>query len=398
MIGLKNMNKKNKILIIGAGYVGMSLAVLLGKKNIVRIVDTNKKKVDLINSGKSPITDNFLIDFWIKNKIKIKAYNKLHSSVKDSDFAIISTPTNYSENKNFFDTHSVEESIKKVLKLSPKCPIVIKSTVPVGFTSQMQKTHKNKNIFFSPEFLREGRALEDNLFPSRIVLGSKSKIAKVFADLLVQAAHSKDLKVFFMSSSEAEAVKLFSNSYLAMRVSFFNELDSYCMTRNLDTKSIIDGVSSDNRIGHHYNNPSFGYGGYCLPKDTKQLLANYEEIPQNIIEAIIKSNSTRKDFISEEILKLNPKTVGIYKLAMKSDSDNFRSSSIQGVMKRIKSKGIEVIIYDPNIKQSSFFSSKIFKNLKKFKKTSDLIITNRMSENLEDVKNKVFTRDIFNEN
>ena len=398
MIGLKNMKKKIKILIIGAGYVGMSLAILLGQKNIVRIVDTNKKTVDLINSGKSPIKDDFLINFWIKNKIKIKASNKIHSFVKDSDFVIISTPTNYSEEKNFFDTHSVEESIEKVLKLSPKSPIIIKSTVPVGFTSQMQNAYKNKNIFFSPEFLREGRALEDNLFPSRIVLGSNSTKARLFAKLLVQAAHSKDFEVLFMNSSEAEAVKLFSNSYLAMRVSFFNELDSYSMTRNLDTKSIIDGVSSDSRIGHYYNNPSFGYGGYCLPKDTKQLLANYEEIPQNIIEAIIKSNATRKDFISEEILKFNPKTVGIYMLAMKSDSDNFRSSSIQGVMKRIKSKGVEVIIYDPNLKQNSFYSSKIFKNLEKFKRKSELIITNRMSKNLKDVENKVFTRDIFNEN
>ena len=392
------MNKKNRILIIGAGYVGMSLAVLLGQKNIVKIVDINKKTVDLINSCKSPIKDDFLTDFWIKNEIKIKAYSKLNSFAKDVDFAIISTPTNYSEEKNFFDTRSVEESIKKILKISPKCPIIIKSTVPVGFTSQMQKKYKNKNIFFSPEFLREGRALEDNLFPSRIVLGSNLKKSRLFADLLLNAAHSKNVKVFFMNNSEAEAVKLFSNSYLAMRVSFFNELDSYSMTRNLDTKSIIEGVSSDTRIGDYYNNPSFGYGGYCLPKDTKQLLSNYEEVPQNIIEAIIKSNSTRKDFISNEILKLNPKIVGIYKLAMKSDSDNFRSSSIQGIMKRIKSKGVEVIIYDPKLKQKSFYGSKIFKNFESFKKKPDLIITNRMSKKLRDVENKVFTRDIFNEN
>ncbi len=392
------MEKKKNITIIGAGYVGMSLGIMLAQRHEVNIVDIDDKKVRLINSNESPIKENFLINFWKKNNLSINASNQIKTTVKKSEFVIICTPTNYSEDKNYFDISSVEDSIQKITNLSKELTIIIKSTVPVGFTEEMKKKYQNKNIIFSPEFLREGKALEDNLFPSRIVLGSKTKEAKLFAKYLQNAAHKKDIETVFMRSSEAEAVKLFSNSFLAMRVSFFNELDSYSMAKKLNPKSIIEGVCSDSRIGNFYNNPSFGYGGYCLPKDTKQLLANYEEVPQNIIGAIIQSNSTRKDFISDQILKKKPKVVGIYLLSMKKDSDNYRSSSIQGIMKRIKAKGVEVIIYEPKYKESLFFNSRVIKSLNSFKKKSDVIISNRMSSNLEDVKNKVFTRDLFNEN
>lgn len=392
------MKRTRNISIIGAGYVGMSLAIMLAQRHDVNIIDTDDKKVRLINSNESPLKDYFLINFWKKNNLSINASNKIKTTVKKSEFVIICTPTNYSEDKNYFDTSSVEDSIQKITNLSKEPTIIIKSTVPVGFTEEMKKKYQNKNIIFSPEFLREGKALEDNLFPSRIVLGSKTKEAKLFAKYLQNAAYKKDIQTVFMRSSEAEAVKLFSNSFLAMRVSFFNELDSYSMAKKLNPKPIIEGVCLDSRIGNFYNNPSFGYGGYCLPKDTKQLLANYEEVPQNIIGAIIKSNSTRKDFISDQILKKRPKVVGIYLLSMKKDSDNYRSSSIQGIMKRIKAKGVEVIIYEPKYEDSLFFNSRVIKNLNSFKKKSDVIISNRMSSNLEDVKNKVFTRDLFNEN
>ena len=388
---------KKKITIIGAGYVGMSLAMLMAKKNLVTIYDIDKEKIKKIKSNNPTFKNEKLNKFWKENRINLSARFRITSAVKSADFIIICTPTNYDNEKSFFDTSSVELTVKECLKNNSKALIVIKSTVPVGFTKKIRKKLKTDKIIFSPEFLREDEALEDNLYPSRIVIGSKEKSAKEFANILEDISLN-ETKAIYMGSSEAEAVKLFSNTYLAMRVSFFNELDSYSISKRLNTKTIIEGVCTDKRIGNFYNNPSFGYGGYCLPKDTKQLLANYESVPQKLIEAIVNSNSTRKDFISEEILKLNLKTVGVYKLAMKKGSDNFRHSSVQGIMKRLKAKGIKIIIFEPGLKEKTFFTSKVIKNLSEFKRKSNLILTNRDSEELRDVKHKVYTRDIFKKN
>ena len=386
------MNKK--ITIIGAGYVGMSLATLLSKNNSTTIYDIDKEKIKKIKSGKPTIDDKVMIRYWKENKLNLSAKTSRTSALKSADIIIICTPTDYDEKKNYFDTSSVESIITESLKNNLNASIVIKSTVPVGFTEEIKKKYKTDRIIFSPEFLREDKALEDNLYPSRIIVGAKNERAKDFARILEDISLIKT-KTFFMGPSEAEAVKLFSNTFLAMRVSFFNELDSYSIARTLKTKSIIQGVSSDKRIGDFYNNPSFGYGGYCLPKDTKQLLSNFNFVPQNLIEAIVNSNSTRKDFISEEIINKKPKKVGIYLLAMKAGSSNFRASSVQGIMKRIKAKGIEVIVFEPKLKKSTFYNSKVIKDLKKFKRESEIILANRFTEDLSDVSKKVFTRDIF---
>ena len=389
---LKNMNKK--ITIVGAGYVGMSLAVLLSKNNIVKVFDTDKKKIDKIKSKKPTINDEELSKYWKENNLKIYPTESQSNAFKHADIIIICTPTNYNEIKNFFETDSVESTIKNVIKLNSKATIIIKSTIPIGFTSKICKLYKTDRIIFSPEFLREDKILEDNLYPSRIIVGSKNKRAKEFAALLDEISLIES-EIIFMKSSDAEAVKLFSNTYLAMRVSFFNELDSFGLINKLNTDSIIKGVCADPRIGDFYNNPSFGYGGYCLPKDTKQLLANFDSVPQNIIEAIVNSNSSRKDFISQQILKLKPRKVGIYLLNMKAGSNNFRQSSIKGIIKRIKSEVEEVLIYEPNLKRKNFYDSKIINDLKKFKKESEIIIANRVTKELEDVSTKVFTRDIY---
>ncbi len=387
--------KKPNITVVGAGYVGMSLAVLLAQKNNVKILEKNSSKISLIKKGIPTIKDESLRAFWKENDIKVTATRDKKVAFKDSNFVVICTPTNYDETKNYFDTESVESVAINAIKYSPNTSIIIKSTVPVGFTEKLRRNLNFKNIFFCPEFLREDQALQDNLHPSRIIIGSRKKEAKEFLSLLSDSAKAKDIPTLFMSSKDAEAVKLFSNTYLAMRVSFFNELDTYSVHKNLNPKSIIEGVCLDPRIGNFYNNPSFGYGGYCLPKDTKQLLANYNEVPQNLIKAIVKSNSTRKDFISEQIIKLKPKTIGIYRLAMKANSENFRYSSIQGVMKRLKAKGLEIIIYEPLLEEKTFYNSKVINDLKTFKLKSDLIICNRNSSNLKDIKFKVFTRDLF---
>tara|TARA_B100000989_G_scaffold229542_1_gene176429 strand:+ start:828 stop:1997 length:1170 start_codon:yes stop_codon:yes gene_type:complete len=386
-----------KITVVGAGYVGMSLGVLLAKNNEVKIYDIDKAKISKINKKKSTIKDPQVKEYWKKNKISLIGTSSKVKALKKADFIVICTPTNYDIEENFFDTSSVEQVIKDSLVLNDKASIIIKSTVPVGFTEKIKKKFKSRRVIFSPEFLREGNALDDNLNPSRIIVGSKSKNAKVFAKILEEISINKS-KVLYMNSSDAEAVKLFANTFLAMRVSFFNELDSFGMIKNLNTKSIISGVCLDPRVGNFYNNPSFGYGGYCLPKDTKQLLANYDSVPQNLIEAIVNSNRTRKDFLSEQIIKLKPKKVGIYLLSMKQGSDNFRESSIQGIMKRLKAKGIKIIIYEPIIKKDKFYNSKIIKDLKKFKKESDIIIANRVTEDLYDVEKKIFSRDLFGVN
>ena len=386
------MNKK--ITILGAGYVGMSLGILLSKNNLVTIYDNDQEKIKKIKAKKPSIQDKSLRQYWKNNKLNLTAKISRESALKFAEFIIICTPTNYDDEKNYFDTLSVESSIKASLKVNPKACIVIKSTVPVGFTKKISRKLNTNKIIFSPEFLREDKLLEDNQHPSRIVIGSKNKLARNFAKILEEISVN-EAKSVFMTSSEAEAVKLFSNTYLAMRVSFFNELDSYSMLRKLNTKSIIKGVSSDERIGNFYNNPSFGYGGYCLPKDTKQLLSNFDSVPQNLIEAIVNSNVTRKDFIADQIIARKPKKVGIYLLAMKAGSKNYRQSSIQGIMKRIKAKGIEVSIYEPQMKKNKFFNSLVIKDLSEFKKESDLIIANRLTDDLTDVLSKVFTRDIF---
>ena len=386
------MNKK--ITIIGAGYVGMSLATLLSKNNSTTIYDIDKEKIKKIKSGKPTIDDKVMIRYWKENKLNLSAKTSRTSALKSADIIIICTPTDYDEKKNYFDTSSVESIITESLKNNLNASIVIKSTVPVGFTEEIKKKYKTDRIIFSPEFLREDKALEDNLYPSRIIVGAKNERAKDFARILEDISLIKT-KTFFMGPSEAEAVKLFSNTFLAMRVSFFNELDSYSIARKLKTKSIIQGVSSDKRIGDFYNNPSFGYGGYCLPKDTKQLLSNFNFVPQNLIEAIVNSNSTRKDFISEEIINKKPKKVGIYLLAMKAGSSNFRASSVQGIMKRIKAKGIETILYEPLLNDKTFFKSEVIDDLAKFKKRSSLIVANRSNIELNDVRDKVFTRDIY---
>lgn len=388
-------SKKYKIVVVGLGYVGVSNAALLAQKNEVIGVDLCNKRVDSLNNKVSPIMDQELSQFLVEKNLDLKASSDLKSSVVNADYVVIATPTNYDDKLNFFDTSSVETVIFEVLAIEPKVTIVVKSTIPVGFIESLRKKFDKISIMHSPEFLREGKALFDNLYPSRIVIGDGSKEARIFGDLLQQAAIKSDVDILFTGSSEAEAIKLFSNTYLAMRVAFFNELDSYALNSNMKSRQIIEGVSLDPRIGNHYNNPSFGYGGYCLPKDTKQLLANYDSVPQNLIRAIVEANSTRKDYLAEKILAKKPKVVGIYRLVMKAGSDNFRQSSIQGIMKRIKAKGIEVIIYEPSLQEKLFFNSRVVGSVYEFKRRADVIIANRFERELKDVSNKVFTRDLF---
>lgn len=389
------MYKKTKVTVVGSGYVGMSLAVLLSQRNDVTVLDINPERVDQVNRRESTVADTAIEAFLRNRDLSLRATVDKQDAYADASYVVVATPTNYDPDTNQFDTSSVDSVVGEAVTFATGALVVIKSTVPVGHTHSLQDAFSTKNIIFSPEFLREGQALKDNLYPSRIIMGCSEDLGSEFAQLLLDAAEKVDVEILYMPSTEAEAVKLFANTYLAMRVSFFNELDSYAMAAGLDTAKVINGVCRDGRIGGGYNNPSFGYGGYCLPKDTKQLLANYDQVPQNLIQAIVSSNSTRKDFIADTIIELNPRVVGIYRLVMKQGSDNFRASAIQGIMKRLKGKGVQVVIYEPSYTESTFFNSEVLGSLSEFKERADIIICNRKHEDLRDVSEKIFTRDIY---
>ena len=390
--------KQYKITVVGSGYVGMSLGVLLAQHNDVILLDIDRERVAKVNAGQTTIADTEIEDFLAKKNLSLVATEDAGHAYQDADFVIVATPTNYDPGSNKFDTGSVDSVVEAALNANSECLVVIKSTIPVGHTQALQTLHETRRVIFSPEFLREGSALYDNLNPSRIIVGSHCDAGRTFANLLLDGSKKKNVETLFVRSTEAESIKLFANTYLAMRVSFFNELDSYALVKGLDAKSIIEGVSLDKRIGGGYNNPSFGYGGYCLPKDTKQLLANYDQVPQTLIQAIVASNTIRKDFIAEELLKNQPKVVGFFRLVMKSGSDNFRSSEIQGIMKRIKAKGIDIVVYEPELEEKEFFGSRVVTDLKQFKEMSDVIVANRMADCLKDVDKKCFSRDLFGEN